>query len=210
MWETTDACLAHRLPRLVHEPGACARRRRPTSTPTSIPRVPRRRHPRPATLLATDAGETINGVAGTRNDILPGLGGNDIINGLAGNDTIDGGTGADRMNGGTGNDTYVVDNTGDVVTEAANQGIDTIRSSDHPHAADQCREPDLARCHAVSGIGNRLANAILGNDAANLLDGKAGADTLTGFGGSDIYVVESAGDVVIEALNQVPTPSAAP
>ncbi len=67
-------------------------------------------------LLSTDAGETINGVAGTRNDILPGLGGNDIINGLAGNDTLDGGTGNDRMNGGTGNDTYVVDSTGDVVT----------------------------------------------------------------------------------------------
>ena len=79
-------------------------------------------------LLSTDAGETINGLPGTRNDILPGLGGNDIINGFAGNDIIDGGTGNDRMSGGTGNDIYVVDSTGDIVTEGTNQGTDTIQS----------------------------------------------------------------------------------
>jgi len=35
------------------------------------------------------------------------------------NDTLDGGAGADKLTGGTGNDTYIVDNTGDVVTENA-------------------------------------------------------------------------------------------
>ena len=35
---------------------------------------------------------------------------------------LDGGAGADTMTGGLGNDTYVVDNVGDVVTEAANAG----------------------------------------------------------------------------------------
>ena len=49
--------------------------------------------------------------------------------GLAGNDTLDGGTGADTVTGGTGNDTYVVDNTGDIAIEAANEGVDTIQSS---------------------------------------------------------------------------------
>ena len=42
------------------------------------------------------------------------------INGGAGNDTLDGGAGADKLIGGTGNDTYVVDNTGDIITENAN------------------------------------------------------------------------------------------
>ena len=39
-----------------------------------------------------------------------------------------GGTGADTLTGGAGNDTYVVDNTGDVVIEKANEGIDTVRA----------------------------------------------------------------------------------
>ncbi len=56
---------------------------------------------------------------GELNDTLSGLGGNDTLTGLGGNDYLDGGAGADIMIGGKGNDTYVVDNAGDVVTEAS-------------------------------------------------------------------------------------------
>ena len=33
------------------------------------------------------------------------------------------------MAGGAGNDTYVVDNAGDIVTENANEGTDTVQSA---------------------------------------------------------------------------------
>ena len=54
---------------------------------------------------------------------------NEFYYGYAGNDYIDGGLGADRMFGGAGHDTYVVDNAGDLVTENAGEGFDTVRVS---------------------------------------------------------------------------------
>ncbi len=50
----------------------------------------------------------------------------------------------------------------------------------------------------INGTGNALANTITGNSGANLLDGRGGADTLIGGAGNDTYVVENAGDRVVE------------
>ncbi|MDO3437073.1 protease, partial [Rhizobium sp. CBN3] len=49
------------------------------------------------------------------------------ITGGTGNDTLNGGGGADSLIGGEGDDTYVVDHGGDIVTEAADAGTDTVR-----------------------------------------------------------------------------------
>ena len=68
------------------------------------------------TLTGTVEADSLTGLAG--NDVLNGLAGNDTLIGGAGNDTLNGGAGADTMAGGLGNDTYIVDNVGDVVTEA--------------------------------------------------------------------------------------------
>ena len=55
---------------------------------------------------------------------------------------------------------------------------------------------------AAAGYGNTQDNTITGNDANNIIDGLAGADTMIGKGGNDTYVVDNAGDVVIEVVNE--------
>ncbi|POR39835.1 tandem-95 repeat protein, partial [Methylobacterium sp. V23] len=61
--------------------------------------------------------------------VLTGTAEGDRLLGGVGHDTLDGGAGADTMLGGTGDDTYIVDHVGDVVSEMANGGIDTVRTS---------------------------------------------------------------------------------
>ncbi|MGJ3627312.1 calcium-binding protein [Sphingomonas sp. MMS24-JH45] len=54
---------------------------------------------------------------------------------------------------------------------------------------------------AFKGKGNDAANHLTGGAGNDLLDGGAGIDVMTGLGGDDTYYVNSASDVVIEAIN---------
>ncbi|PTQ89028.1 nidogen-like domain-containing protein [Agitococcus lubricus] len=126
---------------------------------------------------------------------------NNVLTGNAADNTLNGGTGADSLVGGLGDDTYIVDNTGDVVTEQVNEGIDSVQSSVSYSLSAQIENLTLTGSSALNGTGNQLANLLMGNTGANILDGGVGADTLVGGAGNDSYLVDDTNDVVTELLN---------
>ena len=199
------------------------------------------------------------------NNELTGNAGNNALSGGAGNDWLDGGEGADTMAGGAGDDVYVVDNTGDAVTELAAQGIDQVDSLLAAYTLGANVENGRILAYGAANMtGNTLANLLYagsgnnvidggsgsdtlsylyadaavqvslaltsaqntgssgvdtvrnvehltgsvyddvlsGNLNANMLDGGLGADSMAGGTGNDTYVVDNAGDIVVEAANE--------
>lgn len=168
------------------------------------------------TMTGNAGNNTIDGGDGT--DILSGLGGDDnlvggndadTLDGGAGNDyltggndadTLDGGTGIDTMVGNLGDDVYIITSATKTIIEALGEGVDEVRSSLTHTLAANVENLTLTGSSPVNGFGNGLVNIIQGNGAANTLDGAAGNDTLIGGAGSDVYIVDSALDVVTEAI----------
>ena len=81
------------------------------------------------------------------------------------------------MAGGLGNDTYVVDDASDVVTEALNEGTDTVQSSITYTLGANVENLTLTGGANINATGNGDANVLTGNTGNNVLDGGVGADT---------------------------------
>jgi len=125
------------------------------------------------------------------NDDLDAIGNtldNDVI-GNAGNNRLDGNKGQDFMAGGAGDDTYVVDNTGDVISENDDdEGIDTVESAVTYTLAGNVENLVLTGSSSRAGTGNALDNELTGNRGSNILTGLEGDDILVGNAGKDMLI----------------------
>ena len=169
-------------------------------------------------ITGNSAANILHGGGGA--DQLFGGGGDDALYGDDGDDRLDGETGTDQMYGGAGDDIYSVDNVGDTVTEMLSGGVDTVNASVSFALGANVETLVLTGLAAIDGTGNVLANTLVGNAAANALYGDGGADVLSGFAGSDlldgglgadqlegglgddVFIVQDAGDVVVELQNE--------
>lgn len=120
-----------------------------------------------------------------------------VLTGNVGDNLLDGKSGADTLIGGMGNDTYVVNALTDVVTELADEGVDTVLTSVTLTLPANVENLTLTGASGVSATGNDLNNGLIGNKGKNtltggmgddMLDGGSGTDTLLGGAGNDTFV----------------------
>ena len=114
------------------------------------------------------------------------------------------------MAGGADNDIYVVDDAGDQVVEGAGQGTDRIRTTLLSYSLAGLSEVENLAFIGIgdfAGTGSTASNRITGgagNDTliggagADVLDGGLGADSMAGGADNDTFVVDDAGDMVVE------------
>ena len=132
----------------------------------------------------------------------------DAINGGDGGDTLTGGAGADALNGGDG---------ADAASYALSTALVKINLSLGAGAGGDAQGDTLTSIESVTGsafndviYGDAAANVFKGGagddkltslDGADVLNGGTGADIMAGGAGDDTYVVDDAGDVIIETNN---------
>ena len=106
------------------------------------------------------------------------------------------------MRGLGGNDTYVVDNAGDKVIEAANAGTDIVTSALSIVLGDHVENAILTGSANINGAGNALANTLIGNSAINVLNGGDGIDRLSGAAGNDLLAGGLGNDTLIGGVGR--------
>ena len=106
-----------------------------------------------------------------------------------GNDILNDGGGIATMKGGQGDDTYIVNNSADVVTEAVGGGSDTIFASVN-YALNAGSEIEFLKANTTAGItlkGNEFNTTIVGGVGNDTLIAGTGNDTLLGNGGQNTF-----------------------
>jgi len=163
--------------------------------------------------LFLDGKAAINGTGNAGANIITGNDGANTLDGGAGNSTLD------TLIGGLGNDTYIVHASGDVVSEAAGAGTDTVASDSIDLNISSYQNVEnltlLAGGHTATGdagvnvltgstgndklFGMGGNDILIGNDGDDTLDGGTGNDSMTGGAGNDNYYVDATGDKIVES-----------
>lgn len=91
-----------------------------------------------------------------------------------------------EISGLEGDDIYMLSSQKTHITELANGGTDTVKSTVSYHLGDQLENLVLLGKANLNGTGNELDNHITGNAGANALHGGAGVDYLDGGKGADM------------------------
>jgi Ca2+-binding RTX toxin-like protein len=135
---------------------------------------------------STTSAVTVNLGLGTASGFTRIIGIENVLGG-SGNDTLVGAAGViNSLNGAAGNDTYVVQEAGDIVTEAVGGGIDEVRSSGTSYTlAANVENLTFAGVGNFTGTGNASANVITGGSGSDTLSGGLGNDTLFGNASND-------------------------
>ncbi|MDZ3836307.1 MAG: calcium-binding protein [Rhodospirillales bacterium] len=138
--------------------------------------------------LYGDDGDDRLGVSsdsGSPTTFLYGGSGNDSLKAASDFNNASFGVGRNTLAGGTGDDRYIVFQSSDVVTEAADSGFDTVESwADFTLPENVESLTLLSTGYFAYGnelaTGNGRANVIRGNTENNRIDGLGGDDTLYG------------------------------
>ncbi|GAA0655121.1 VCBS domain-containing protein [Brevundimonas lenta] len=125
-------------------------------------------------IFATNQTDTVTGGAGA-----------DQVYGYAGDDVLDGAGGDDILIGGTGNDVYVVDSASDMISEAAGDSADVVRTTLATFTLGAtANSGNIENLTGLLSTGQTL----IGNSGNNIITGGSGDDTLRGGAGADVLI----------------------
>ncbi|MEL7153002.1 MAG: calcium-binding protein [Pseudomonadota bacterium] len=156
---------------------------------------------------AINAGEGDDTIFGNDgNDILVGAGGSDVMYGGLNDDLLLGGADADQLFGGAGIDTGFYANS--VTASLADASANTEDAAGDSYDAIENLKGAAGGAYIFTGndAQNTLTGAdqndqLFGGAASDTLNGGAGDDTMDGGAGNDRFIVDSTGDVLIEATD---------
>jgi hypothetical protein len=113
-----------------------------------------------------------------------------------GSDRFDtrGGTVHGKVDGGDGADLYLVSGKLNI-TEAADHGLDTVKSSADFKLVANLENLTLLGGKDIDGTGNSASNVVYGNRGDNVLSGKGGDDSIISGRGDDLMLGGGGGDI---------------